>query len=436
MTTNCWNIREMISTEVLSTKTSADQSSRDYYDRGVVDSALLLITSLLDSEKVFYTTIFGDLISGSQIDKKEADVASKAYFAEIFRMFFTCDPNFKGVFKRISDLDVEYIRSRLFPAIEGTALFYQLSTILKFRDEVRSYGNYEEAFYHLKQKYNHDIIPFQPEDDGVTHINVYSKGKTELGRLLSNFAHTPFEHYKHGHFSSVEAYWYWLSTGMRHDELRGLHGFDAKRVGTALHGDNGEITRVEIKNFNAMIKQAILQKIEQNPKLRDLLHYSDLPLTHYYVWGAGEKYKITYPIKYAWIHEYMMLVREWLNGRAHKVLISGSREIKDYDYIRQAHLDSGIVTVEFVSGLARGPDQACVELAAELELPLREFPADWETYKLSAGYVRNAEMAKYATFAEVHWDGSSKGTQHMQDLLDKEKVPYKLFRHGFTAEKK
>lgn len=30
-----------------------------------------------------------------------------------------------------------------------------------------------------------------PLEDGITHINVYSKGATELGRLLTNFAHTP-----------------------------------------------------------------------------------------------------------------------------------------------------------------------------------------------------------------------------------------------------
>lgn len=34
---------------------------------------------------------------------------------------------------------------------------------------------------------------FKPEMDGIDHINVYSKGKTELGKLLSNFARTPFE---------------------------------------------------------------------------------------------------------------------------------------------------------------------------------------------------------------------------------------------------
>jgi hypothetical protein len=32
---------------------------------------------------------------------------------------------------------------------------------------------------------------YKPEDDGKTHINVYSKGLTELGQFLSNFAEAP-----------------------------------------------------------------------------------------------------------------------------------------------------------------------------------------------------------------------------------------------------
>jgi len=49
--------------------------------------------------------------------------------------------------------------------------------------------------------------------DGVTHINIYSKGKTKLGRLLTNFAHTPFTHAEYGQFASVEGFWYWIRDG-------------------------------------------------------------------------------------------------------------------------------------------------------------------------------------------------------------------------------
>jgi len=41
--------------------------------------------------------------------------------------------------------------------------------------------------------------------DGVTHINIYSKGKTSLDRALSNFAHTPIETVD-GKFASIEGY--------------------------------------------------------------------------------------------------------------------------------------------------------------------------------------------------------------------------------------
>lgn len=54
-----------------------------------------------------------------------------------------------------------------------------------------------------------------PELDGIDHINVYSQGKTKLGRLLSNFANTPFEIPGLGRFQSVESYWYYGSREKR-----------------------------------------------------------------------------------------------------------------------------------------------------------------------------------------------------------------------------
>jgi hypothetical protein len=50
-----------------------------------------------------------------------------------------------------------------------------------------------------------------PEEDGVTHINIYSKGKTELGRWLTNFSYSPFNHPEYGKFLSMEGFWYWDS---------------------------------------------------------------------------------------------------------------------------------------------------------------------------------------------------------------------------------
>ena len=52
---------------------------------------------------------------------------------------------------------------------------------------------------------------FDPNLDGINHINVYSRGKTEIGRFLSNMAHTPFEYQRFESqrfdLKNVESFW-------------------------------------------------------------------------------------------------------------------------------------------------------------------------------------------------------------------------------------
>jgi len=139
-----------------------------------------------------------------------------------------------------------------------------------------------------------DIDPYE---DGVTHINVYSKGNTEIGRLLSNFAHTPFTHPKYGHFESVEGLWYYLSSGCQGEELRELYGFEAKKVGRQIM-ENIQWSTVEGKErpneaneeFIEDIKEGIRQKLRENRDiLNKLCKTQDLPLVHYYVYYGKHK---------------------------------------------------------------------------------------------------------------------------------------------------
>jgi len=68
-------------------------------------------------------------------------------------------------------------------------------------------------------------MKFSRNDDGLSHINIYSKGMTELGRLLSNFANTPVNTPQDGKFTSIEGYWYWLlGKNDNREVLRTLHG--------------------------------------------------------------------------------------------------------------------------------------------------------------------------------------------------------------------
>jgi len=67
---------------------------------------------------------------------------------------------------------------------------------------------------------------------------------------------------------------------------------------------------------------------------------------------------------------------------------------------------------EVVSGTARGVDMLGERYARDNGIPIHPFPAKWEN-GMSAGYVRNEEMAIYADALISVWDGVSRGSKHM-----------------------
>lgn len=126
------------------------------------------------------------------------------------------------------------------------------------------------------------MLDIDPNEDGITHINVYSKAKTELGRFLSNFAHSPVNT-PDGHFESLEGYWYWLKT--YDDYLRELYGYKAKEYGKKLPVANQTVNK-------SKFKKALYQKVKNNSewlKENPLWNDLSLPLKHYYVYGGEPK---------------------------------------------------------------------------------------------------------------------------------------------------
>jgi len=121
---------------------------------------------------------------------------------------------------------------------------------------------------------------YEVDGDGITHINIYSKGKTHLGRYLTNFACTPIVTVD-GNFNSVEGYWYWLSN---HDDvMRTLYGFNAKKVGRSLPR-TFELTHMD---FELKIREACWIKLHSDQVMLDTFVASTLPFTHYYVFSNG-----------------------------------------------------------------------------------------------------------------------------------------------------
>ena len=260
--------------------------------------------------------------------------------------------------------------------------------------------------------------------DGVSHINVYSRGKTRLGQALTNFAAISFEHPSYGKFASVEGFWYWLATGRRDDRLRTLTGYEAKKVGQEL-SKNG---RVQDPHFEQQIKQAVLLKIEQHAKLAEDLKACTLPLAHYYVYGAPDKPQVVREGSAQWLIDYIGQIRMYLQGRAHKLLIAGSRDIEDPALLRHVYEDAGYEAIEIVSGLARGVDQLAVKYAQYAKIPVKGFPADWDGLGKRAGFVRNAQMGVYCTAALILWDGRSPGTRNMIEIMKRSGKPYTVYR--------
>ncbi len=118
-----------------------------------------------------------------------------------------------------------------------------------------------------------------PKDDGKTHLNIYSKGLTKLGRFLSNFADCDIQT-EDGYFRTIEGYWYWLST--RDGRLRNLPGWECKTLGRKLRGDDW----LKDPAFEKKIMKAIIVKISTNEWCIDELKKSaGLPFYHYYTYG-------------------------------------------------------------------------------------------------------------------------------------------------------
>lgn len=149
-------------------------------------------------------------------------------------------------------------------------------------------------------------IALNPKDDGITHINVYSRSLSELGFMLSNFYHAPFE-CEDGKFASVEGYWYWL--GCNDERLRSVYGWKAKELGRAIGGPDW----IEGAEFKRKIATAMRIKITSHPKIANLLRTSTLPFAHYYVY-----YSKVVPVPEAdWVLDELEAIRtEMKNAQA------------------------------------------------------------------------------------------------------------------------
>lgn len=82
-----------------------------------------------------------------------------------------------------------------------------------------------------------------------------------------------------------------------------------------------------------------------------------------------------------------------------------------------------------ICGKAKGTDTLGERFAKEQGYKIKYFPADWNTYGKSAGFVRNIEMPENADALIAFWNGKSSGAKHMIETAKKYKLKILIQRY-------
>ena len=110
------------------------------------------------------------------------------------------------------------------------------------------------------------------------------------------------------------------------------------------------------------------------------------------------------------------------------VIIAGSRTFSDYDLLRKK-LDfflSHKTDIHIVCGEAEGADQLGKKYAQEKGYEVLSYPDESSIYGSFAKYKRNREMARVADALVAFWDGKSKGTAQLIQVMKEARKPIRI----------
>jgi hypothetical protein len=98
-----------------------------------------------------------------------------------------------------------------------------------------------------------------------------------------------------------------------------------------------------------------------------------------------------------------------------RVLVCGGRNYSDYAFLSSVltniHTTTAITCI--IHGAASGADSLADRWAAEHNIPVHVFPADWMTHHRAAGPIRNKQMLDEGTPDVVVAFPGNKGTRNM-----------------------
>ncbi len=138
---------------------------------------------------------------------------------------------------------------------------------------------------------------YKSQVDGVDHINIYSFGKTELGRMLAPETNGRFVHPIIGPFNCLTGFWAYVKSKSRKNTYRTK---DARSCLNIVNKFND--AQPNVPNFKAIITSGIYYKVMSDETLKNMVKESTLPFEMYYVKTREEinpvtGKKVTYEIK-------------------------------------------------------------------------------------------------------------------------------------------
>lgn len=117
-----------------------------------------------------------------------------------------------------------------------------------------------------------------------------------------------------------------------------------------------------------------------------------------------------------------------------KLIVAGGRDFNNFELFQKELLslvqnEYKDKAVSLVSGMARGADMMTYNFARSVGAQCYAMAADWNKYGKSAGYRRNSDMGRFADALLVFWDGKSKGTSNMIQVMNDMGKPVHLVRY-------
>lgn len=112
-----------------------------------------------------------------------------------------------------------------------------------------------------------------------------------------------------------------------------------------------------------------------------------------------------------------------------KVVISGSRTIKNKNLVWKLLNESKFKITELISGGAQGVDTFGEEWARSKNIPVKVYKPDYTIQNPKyAPLLRNQKMAEIGDALIAIWENRSRGTAHMIECMEKLNKPMEVIK--------